>query len=327
MGRYGLAVARTLTASTVIRGGRCAGGSSVRRAKWLAARWSVGTACVPNSLPVPSPLSPDPPLYSPPPRAPVQRTTKSSKNTARTRVFVGYAVWYPINSVLTPGAQLSRSQKITVRMEVFVGQRIHWTTGGTTTRRGCCTRERQRPTTPSAGWGHMRRIFELCTPENSVPRKQLVDKTDGWVGMTGFGADKGTPLFHVVARFPLAQAQAKWLQSTDFHSDSARVRESTTEQGPRPWHCASVGCKNMGSPKPHSMTWNGPFLTCSAPVFLFLRGFVLISCDIRAREPLKVEEALVQRVRRRVRNRGNSLRDPLHRPPRIGVWVWGTHGR
>ena len=45
----------------------------------------------------------------------VQRTKKSSKNTVRTGVFVGHAVWHLINSVPKPDTSLVRSPKIMVR--------------------------------------------------------------------------------------------------------------------------------------------------------------------------------------------------------------------
>ena len=63
-------------------------------------------------------------MDSPPPfgPAPLQRTTKSSKNAVQTAVFVGHTVWCPVNSVPKPGPSFIRSQKITVRTEVSDGQ-------------------------------------------------------------------------------------------------------------------------------------------------------------------------------------------------------------
>ena len=64
----------------------------------------------------------------PPPR--VQRTTKPSKNTVQTGVFVGHAIQCLINSVPKPGTQCIRPQTITVQTEVFIGQGIRWARGG-----------------------------------------------------------------------------------------------------------------------------------------------------------------------------------------------------
>ena len=69
------------------------------------------------------------PVPAPPPPRRVPRTTKRSKNTVRTGVFVGHAVRYPINSVPKPGTESIRSEK-KIRTKVFFGQRIRWTGGG-----------------------------------------------------------------------------------------------------------------------------------------------------------------------------------------------------
>ena len=60
-----------------------------------------------------------------PPPSRVQRTTKSSKNTVRTGLFVGHAVRYPIRC-LNPGPN---PKKITLRTEVFFEQGLRWTRG------------------------------------------------------------------------------------------------------------------------------------------------------------------------------------------------------